>query len=218
MAQRSLSNHLWYGAWKRLFQLLGIALFRVRSYGRRHLPAKGPVLVLSNHQSHLDPMLVGMSCPRRMNFLARQSLFNVPVVGRLIASLDAIPIDRDGSGLGGLKKTLRRLKRDEMVLIFPEGTRTRDGEVAPLKPGFCSLARRGKAPLLPVAVEGAFDAFPRTEYLPRRRPIAVVFGEPITVDQVAALDDEQLVILVEDRICRCHDLARRKLGSRTRSR
>lgn len=208
MANRPLNSRLWYEFWKRTFQVLAFAFFRVRGIGRQHVPASGGGLLLSNHQSHLDPILVGAACPRRLNFLARESLFAVPVVGPLIASLDAIPIDRDRSGLGGLKETLRRLKRNEMVLIFPEGTRTRDGEVAPLKPGFCALARRSKLPLIPVAIDGAFDAFPRARAIPRCRPIAVVYGEPILPAEVAELDDEQLVILVEDHICRCHAQAR----------
>src|SRR6185369_4246968 len=94
-------------------------------------------------------------------------------------SLDAIPIDRDGLGLAGLKETLKRLKRGEMVLIFPEGTRTPDGQVAPLKPGFCAIARRANVPLVPVAIDGAFDAWPRFSPVPRPATIHVEFGPPI---------------------------------------
>ena len=104
-----------------------------------------------------------------MNYLARETLFRFAPLGWLIHSLDAIPIDRDGLGLNGIKESLRRLKRGEMVLIFPEGTRTRDGEMAPFRPGFTVLAARSKAWILPVAIEGAFDAWPRSRKLPRPR-------------------------------------------------
>ncbi|HOU36076.1 MAG TPA: lysophospholipid acyltransferase family protein, partial [Candidatus Omnitrophota bacterium] len=82
--------------------------------------------MVSNHQSHLDPPLVGCGCRRQMNFLARNTLFRSPLFAKLISSVNAIPIDREGGGLAGLKETLRRLKRGEMVLVFPEGTRTPD--------------------------------------------------------------------------------------------
>src|SRR5690606_31019997 len=107
-------------------------------------------------------------CSRRLNYLARQTLFDHKFFSKLINSLDAIPIDRDGFGIAGLKETMRRLKREEMVLIFPEGTRTRDGEIAPLRPGFYTLAKRCPVALLPVAVDGAFQSWPRGQKLPRR--------------------------------------------------
>src|SRR6185436_16558080 len=119
-----------------------------------------------------------------MNYLARDTLFNVPGLSLLIAFLDAIPIDREGGGLAGLKETLKRLKAGELVLIFPEGTRTGDGEVAPLKPGFISVARRSRVPLIPVGLEGAFQAWPRTSPFPRVGRIAIVIGEPISAEQI----------------------------------
>jgi 1-acyl-sn-glycerol-3-phosphate acyltransferase len=128
----------------------------------------------------------------------------VPVLRQLIESLDAIPIDRDGTGLGGLKETLRRLKRGEMVLIFPEGRRTSDGSVAPLKPGFCALARRANVPLVPLAIEGAFDAWPRSHKLPRPSRIRIEFAAPIWPAEIAQLDDLQLVAEIERRIRDCH--------------
>lgn len=155
-----------------------------------------------------DPPLVGLTCPRRMNYLARETLFRVPLLAPLIRFLDAIPIDREGTGLSGLKETLRRLKRGELVLIFPEGTRTSDGEVAPLKPGFIAVARRSKVPLIPVGLDGAYQAWPRTARLPRTGRIGVSIGQPITTDEVAQLSDDALVQLLESRIRACHAAAR----------
>jgi 1-acyl-sn-glycerol-3-phosphate acyltransferase len=140
--------------------------------------------------------------------LARDTLFGFAPFRWLINSLDAIPIDREGSGLSGLKETLRRLKRGEMVLLFPEGTRTRDGEVAPLKPGFCALARRAGVPLVPVAMEGAFDAWPRKQLLPQPAVIHIQFGPPLLPAEVERLDDRQLVEAVEQRLRKCHASAR----------
>ncbi len=145
MAQRSLPKRLWYEFLRVFFRLLGTVVFRVRVFNRQHVPASGGVLVLSNHQSHLDPIFIGLSCDRRLNYLARDTLFGFAPFRWLINSLDAIPIDREGIGLGGLKESLKRLKAGEMLLIFPEGTRTRDGEVGRLKPGFLALARRSNS-------------------------------------------------------------------------
>ena len=209
MAERSLAKRLWYDYLQVMCRLLGVALFRVRCTGRENVPPTGGVLVLSNHQSQFDPMLVGLAIDRRLNYLARETLFRFPPFRWLIRSLDAIPIDREGLGLAGLKETLRRLKRDELVLIFPEGTRTFDGEVARLKPGFSALAKRAKVPLLPVGIDGAFDAWPRTKRLPGLSTIHVHVGEPIAADQAAAAGDRELVEEVARRIHECHEIARR---------
>src|SRR5690606_7647333 len=107
--------------------------FRFRYRGGEHMPRRGPLVVLCNHQSNLDPVLVGVASPRQLSFLARDSLF-VGWFGSLIRSFDAIPIDREGTGLAGIRATLGRLKKGDAVLLFPEGTRTSDGYLQPLKP------------------------------------------------------------------------------------
>lgn len=195
-------------------RLTAVTVFQFRCAGRELVPATGGGLVLSNHQSNLDPVLVGLACDRRLNYVARQTLFRFAPLRWLINSLDAIPIDRDGTGLGGLKETLRRLKRGEMVLLFPEGTRTPNGEVQSMKPGFCAIARRAAVPLVPVALDGAYDAWPRQRAFPRRAAIHVQFGTPITPQEIALWTDEQLVAEVERRIRDCHALAR---GGRQRA-
>jgi 1-acyl-sn-glycerol-3-phosphate acyltransferase len=155
-----------------------------------------------------DPPLVGLTCPRRMNYLARDTLFRVPGLSQLITFLDAIPIDREGGGLAGLKETLRRLKGGEFVLIFPEGTRTRDGNLGPLKPGFISVARRSRMPLIPVGIDGAYQAWPRRAALPRLGRISIVIGEPIAADYLTAFGDEALLGELAQRIRSCHERAR----------
>lgn len=197
-----------YQALRWVCRLISVWLFGLRVAGRENWPAGGGALVCANHQSMFDPPLVGLTCSRRMNYLARDTLFRVPGLKQLIAFLDAIPIDREGGGLAGLKETLRRLKAGELVLIFPEGTRTRDGEVAPLKPGFIAVARRSHVPLVPVGLDGAYQAWPRTARLPRLGRIAVVIGEPITPQQVAGFSDEDLLAELEQRILTCHAKAR----------
>ena len=109
----------WYNFLHVGCRLASVVLFRIRVRGRRNVPDEGALLVCSNHQSHFDPVLVGLALDRRLNFLARDTLFAFTPFRWLIQSLDAIPIDREGMGLAGIKETLRRLKKGEGVLIFP---------------------------------------------------------------------------------------------------
>lgn len=192
------------------FRVIGISLFGYRCYGRGRLPDGGPLLVCSNHQSYFDPVLVGCGFNPLMTYIARKSLFSNPIFGWAIAFLEAIPIDRDGMGISGFKDTLRRLRRDEMIVMFPEGTRTLDGAVGELKPGFVGMARRGKAALLPVAIDGAYDAWPRSAKWPRLTRITVVVGEVIDVDTVRAMSDDDLMQMLRDRILACQFEARQR--------
>jgi 1-acyl-sn-glycerol-3-phosphate acyltransferase len=175
------------------------ALFRFRYSGRRNVPASGPLLVVSNHQSHLDPVLIGVACPRQVGALARASLFHWPL-GWMIRSLGAVPVERGGGALAGVKAILGVLRAGEGVIVFPEGTRSVDGKLQPFQPGFCALARRSGATIVPTAIEGAFEALPRGAVVPRPHEISLAFGPPITPNDVAQLSDEELVQLAESRI------------------
>jgi 1-acyl-sn-glycerol-3-phosphate acyltransferase len=207
MKQRSFVKRFGYNILHLLCRLVGVIFFRVRVKGREN-QLTGGALICSNHQSFFDPVLVGLAFEDRMNYLARKTLFKFPPFRWLIEYLDAIPIDRTGMGLQGIKETLRRLKRSEMVLIFPEGTRTRDGSVGRLKPGFVALARRGKRPLIPVGLDGAYDAWPRNSTLPQLSSIHICIGEPITVEEIEQWSDEEVVAELERRIRECHQQAR----------
>jgi 1-acyl-sn-glycerol-3-phosphate acyltransferase len=207
---RTLFQRFWYQLIRRLAQLPAVLVYRTRYTGLENIPAEGPVLAVSNHQSHFDPPLVGVGSPRRMNYVARRTLFDVPIIGRLMASVDAIPIDRDGLGLGGIKESLRRLKNGEMVLIFPEGTRTPDGEVKAFRPGFSALAVRSKASILPIGIDGAYEAWPRSQSRPGFGRIRVHFGRPIPFEEIVGRDEHELVAEVEHRVRECISAAKKK--------
>jgi 1-acyl-sn-glycerol-3-phosphate acyltransferase len=202
-------RRLWYEFLRIPVKLIAVLGYRVRYTGMHNIPATGGVLVVSNHQSHFDPPLVGLGCRRPMNYLARSSLFRFGPFRWLIRSLNAIPIEREGIGLGGIKESLKRLKRGEMVAIFPEGRRTKDGQIGPFLPGFTTLAVRAKAAILPAAIEGAFAVWPRWRTLPRLGPIHVRYGEPILPQEFDGWDERELLAEVERRVRECHARLRR---------
>lgn len=171
-----------------------------RVIGQENIPATEGGLILANHLSFFDPVIVGIACKRRINYLARRTLFKNPLFGALISALDAIEIDRDRSGIAGLKETLVRIRRSELVLMFPEGTRSSDGTIKPIQTGFISVARRSKGVLVPVSIYGAFESFPRSKKLPARFPICVVIGKPISPEEVATMDETQLADEISHRL------------------
>jgi 1-acyl-sn-glycerol-3-phosphate acyltransferase len=187
-------------------------VFGTRIEGRENFPQAGGGLICANHQSYLDPFFVGMTCNREMCYVARESLFRSTILRWLMTWYNTIPIRREGLGLSAIKEVLRRLKSDELVLIFPEGTRTDDGEVGEIRAGFCAIARRTKAPLIPVAIDGAYHVWPRDRKWPRRGKIAVCIGEPILAEAMESLSDEELVAELALRILACHARARQLLG------
>lgn len=203
MAHRSLLNRIWYRGCQAVLGILWVMVYRVRRTGVENIPSTGGVLLASNHQSHFDPPLVGACCPRRANYIARETLFQFAPLAWWMTSLGAFPIDREGGGLAGIKETLRRLKRGEVVLIFPEGTRTPNGEIGPFRQGFTTLAVRSGAAIVPVAIEGAFDVWPRWRRLPGRGTIHVHFGPPLMPDEIRRLDQDELAAEVERRVRQC---------------
>jgi 1-acyl-sn-glycerol-3-phosphate acyltransferase len=202
-----LLQNVFYRTIRNLVAWVAVFVFHFRCFGREHTQIPGGALILSTHQSHFDSLLIGVSFNERICPLAKSSLFKGKLLGFVITLLDAIELDRDRSGLAGLKETLKRLKAGKKVLIFPEGTRCIDGKIAPLKAGFLSIARRSRVPLIPVAVAGAFEAMPRGSRLPLRYPLRLAVGPIISADQVAALADEQLMSLVEERLRECYHIA-----------
>lgn len=210
--KRPLWKRAGYQTIKTICWIIVKVCFRFRWTGKEYIPKHGGALVCGNHQSYFDPILVGVCFSGQANFLARKTLFTHFLFGAFIRYLEAIPIDRDGMSLGGIKETLKRLKRGEMVVLFPEGTRTRDGSISELKPGFVSLARRGNVPILPVAVDGAYDAWPRDKKFPRPTKIRAAFGPPIPHEDIKEMSDTALIEVLRERIVACHQQARNLRG------
>ena len=199
-----VSRQLFYRAVRLTARIVATVVFSLRTEGQQYLDVEGGGMLLSTHQSMLDPVLVGLVANRRLNYLARKTLFKNSFFGFLISMLDAIEIDRERGGLAGLREMLKRLQKGELVLMFPEGTRTSDGEIAPLKPGFIPVARRSQVPLMPIAVVGAYDCLPKGTKLPTRRPIAVVFGPSIPSSVYLPMSDAEIIDLLSQRLHLLH--------------
>ena len=161
------------------FRVMFKLYFRWRVYGAENVPTNGSVILASNHASYLDPPLVGSGLPRDINYLARESLFRFPIVGAILRSWNSVPVDRDGGGAKGLKMILDRLLQGGAIILFPEGTRTRDGKLQPARSGIGLTVIKSIAPVIPVRVFGTFEAYGRHMKFPRPRRVVVKYGKPM---------------------------------------
>jgi 1-acyl-sn-glycerol-3-phosphate acyltransferase len=169
-----------------LTRLLYTIFYRVRVRGLERVPRSGPLLLVCNHQSNLDPPAVGSTLrTRHIEFLAKVELFK-GFLGWLIRNLNSVPIKEEGGDAGAIKEILRRLGDGRAVLVFPEGTRSEDGAMHDFKRGVALLVKRARCPVQPLAVEGCFDAWPRGTAFPRLTGVrvGVSFGEPIAYDEL----------------------------------
>jgi 1-acyl-sn-glycerol-3-phosphate acyltransferase len=140
--------------------------FRLEIGGREHVPMTGPLLLVANHVSVLDPPFIGGACPRDLFFLAKEELFAIPLFGRFIHALNARPVKRDGSDSRALKATLKLLADNRAILLFPEGTRGTEGRLGEGKPGAGMLAVMSGAPVVPACIVGTSRALPPGRALP----------------------------------------------------
>ena len=190
----------WYAACQQVARVLFVALFGIRVYHAERLPREGGVLVVSNHQSYLDPILVAVGMPRPFQPMARESLFRVAPFRWLIRSLYAFPVRRGTADFGAVREALRRLRAGAVVLMFPEGTRTRDGSIEPLQGGPVTVALRGGVPIVPMVIDGAFEAWPRTQMLPWPHRVRVACGTPVWPDEAAAKEPDVVMAAIRDQM------------------
>ena len=152
---------------------------RLEVRGAEQMPRKGPLLLVSNHISVLDPPLIGVVTPRQLTFLAKAELFDIPLLGRFIRAVNARPVRREGSDARALKDALRVLEEGRALLVFPEGTRGTEGVLREAKPGAGMLAVLSGAAVVPVYITGSGRVMPRGAALPRPGKVSVRFGAPL---------------------------------------
>ena len=179
------------------FYFLFYLLYRHKTYGQENLP-DGAAIIAPNHQSYYDPPIIGFSCPEEIFYLARDSLFKRPLLGPLIRLLNAYPLSGSSLDRSSIKSIQSLLLKQKKVVIFPEGIRSSDGHLSPIKPGIALLAFRSHAPIIPVYIHGTFDIWSRHRRFPKLwGKTACVFGHPFYPDQFAHLEKKKLKRLLQ---------------------
>jgi len=182
-----------YAVGTQLSKFIGQAFFDLQIYGQDNLIEDGPALLAMNHQSFLDPPFAGICCQREIHYFGRKTLLDIPVLGFFLRRFNVIGVDREGSDVAALKAVIRVLRGGGCTIVFPEGTRTCDGNLQPAKPGAGFIIAKTLAPVVPMRVFGAFEAFPRGTKWPRSSPVTIVIGEPMRFTPADVAGDPRAV-------------------------
>ncbi len=159
-------------------------MFDLKTYGRNNVPAKGGVLLAANHQSYLDPVLVSVHLKRPVSFMAKYQLFENPRFAWFIRQLHAFPVRQGEGDIAAVKESIRRLNEGEVLNIYPEGTRTLDGEIRPMEKGIALVIRKARVPVIPVTIDGSFESWPKGSKMFHRHPIRIIYGKPMHMDKM----------------------------------
>jgi 1-acyl-sn-glycerol-3-phosphate acyltransferase len=169
---------LWYRFCRFLFRVYFRLYHRGRIYNAERLPAKGAFILAGNHVSFLDPPFFGLACRRPAYYLARDTLFRNPLANWILRSWHCVPISRDRGDIGAMRAVLRMLGEGKAVLMFPEGTRSPDGQLQEPRAGTGMIVARAKIPIVPMRIFGTARALPRGTSIPRPARVTIKFGEP----------------------------------------
>ena len=219
---RQPGHSLWRIGWWYLLHFVCFIscglVYRHRVWGTHRIPRHGPVLFVANHQSFLDPILVGLGGHRRQFYgMARETLWHNRILGLLMNSLNAIPVDQTKGDTAAMRRCIDVLRRSHALLVFPEGARTFDGQLVPFARGIMVLIKRAKPTVVPVAIEGAYRVWPRTRKLPRPFGcIGVMFGEPVLSEQLMAAGSERALELLRWRVDTMRYVIRARLAGSNR--
>ena len=181
----------WYFTWCWACRFFCIMFFQPVTFGLSNLPEKGGFMVISNHQSFLDPLFNATPIHRQCCFAARDTLFKIPFFGRFVHTFNAIPIKRGQADLAAMKIFLEKLKDNFGLVLYPEGTRTSDGKIAEIKPGFSLLARRANIPVIPSVIDGGFESWPKHKIICKPYKVYVTYGKPIPSKTIVEMGDRE---------------------------
>lgn len=183
-------NNALYDLAKYSFWTMFGTVWRMRVYGRRNVPKTGPLIVACNHLSYLDPPVLGTACPRRIEYMAKRQLFEIPVLGPLISAVGAYPVDREGSAAAAVKRSVEVLRRGGAIGIFPEGTRNLAG-TAEVRGGVALLAGLAHCPVVPARVVGTSGAR-------RLQAFRVYFGPPMSLPEGRKASREEMANFTDE--------------------
>jgi 1-acyl-sn-glycerol-3-phosphate acyltransferase len=176
-------------------------LYGHRWWGHENVPRSGPTLLLCNHQSYLDLIVLGVGLRRHFHPMARRTLFDRPSFSWLIRSLNAFPVDQGRADIKAMRRAIELMGQGHLVLVFPEGSRTEDGRLGAFNPGVMLLIRRAKPTVVPMAIDGVFDIWPIGRPRPKLRGrTGAIYGRPIAADTLLSMPHEQATALLQQRI------------------
>jgi 1-acyl-sn-glycerol-3-phosphate acyltransferase len=195
-------TRFWKSCWV-IARSAALVLFDLKSYGARNVPRTGGALLLTNHQSYLDPVMFGVNLPRQLSYLAKSELFRNPFFRWLIVNLHAFPVRQGKGDKAAIEETIRRLREGHLLNLYPEGSRSEDGEIGPIQRGVAVVLKRANVPIVPAVIDGSFQAWPKGKPVFRPHSIRVLYGKPMLLeglkgDQVVALIDRTLRTMLAD--------------------
>jgi 1-acyl-sn-glycerol-3-phosphate acyltransferase len=198
------ASNAWYRVIRMFFWVVFHTIWPLRSSGEENVPREGAAVIVSNHLSLIDPFVVGFAAKRLVNFMGKEELFRMPVLGFLIRKLGSFPVDRSRRDPAAMRIAMTVLKDGELLGMFPEGTRSTTGEMIEFRAGAARLAARTHVPLIPAAVFNTNHALPPGKFV-RPARIAVRFGEPFELTELQAnpkdeAAQERALDMIRDRI------------------
>jgi 1-acyl-sn-glycerol-3-phosphate acyltransferase len=168
--------------------------FDLKVVGLKNFPRDGGVLLVANHQSYLDPVLVGVRLSRPLSYIAKSELFENHLADRVLRWLGSFPVRQGSIDVRAVRETITRLRCGRALAIFPEGSRTENGEMLPLERGVGFIVRRAKVSVIPVVIDGSYHAWPMNRTLFRPWQIRIVYGPPM---QLSDLSETQIRDVLE---------------------
>lgn len=191
---QQLPGGLYFRCIRGMFATFFRLYFRLEFRGLENVPRYGPFIISPNHQSYFDPFWVSIPFPYPLRYMTWDRFIYMPIIGHFIRTLGAFPVKLEKSDRAALRLSLQHLQQGGTLVIFPEGGRTRTGQVMPFKPGVIRLAMEARAPIVPVTIRGGFEAFNAHHLVPRPRKVIVIYHPPITLPTVT--DKEELKSLL----------------------
>ena len=189
----ALLSDLWYRLWKLIFWIIFKLFFRITVEGREHEPTRGPFIAAGNHASAVDPLVVGISLRNKAFYMGKEELFSVPVVGPWVTSMGTFPVRRGQPDRKAIRRSIHILESGDVLVMFPEGTRSPDGRLQKPEPGAAMIALRTGAPVLPVAVINSHRILPKGSRRPRFEKVTVRMGPPVRVPRVEGRLDHKMM-------------------------
>lgn len=186
--------HWFYRACRTIARIATTLMFDLKVYGSQHVPTHGGAIIAANHQSYLDPVLVGVLLRRPLSFMAKSTLFRNRYFTWLISALHAFPVRLGAGDVSAMKEAIRRVQQGHLLCVYPEGTRTETGELGPIQAGVALVVKRAGVPVVPAVIDGAFDAFGPHRKLPRPTRILLMYGPPMHFE---GLKGEQITALID---------------------